>query len=126
MALSRVANESFPVSVRARRENCPGAHRKKNLAGKLSRNCALFSVTFTSLLVSNLSEDSDSDSDSTRDSFRVWELPEFEKPPRNLVRPNWILEMINRHLSPKWDVDDDSLHKTVLRPDSAGSPQAEG
>jgi hypothetical protein len=34
----------------------------------------------------------------------------------------WILKMIDEHLSSKWDVDDDgSLHKTVLRPDSAAS-----
>jgi hypothetical protein len=32
------------------------------------------------------------------------------------------LEMISRHLSSEWDVDDDgSLHKTMLRPDSAAS-----
>ena len=30
--------------------------------------------------------------------------------------------MIGRHLSSKWDVDDDgSLHKTMVRPDSAAS-----
>jgi len=34
----------------------------------------------------------------------------------------WILEMINEHLSSEWDVNDDgSLHKTVLRPDLAAS-----
>jgi hypothetical protein len=34
----------------------------------------------------------------------------------------WILEMINEHLSSEWGVDDDgSLYKTVLRPDSAAS-----
>jgi len=39
-----------------------------------------------------------------------------------LSSSEWILEMINEHLSSEWDVDDDgSLHKTVLRPDSAAS-----
>jgi hypothetical protein len=39
-----------------------------------------------------------------------------------LASSEWILEMINEHLSSEWDVDDDgSLHKTVLRPDSAAS-----
>ena len=39
-----------------------------------------------------------------------------------LSSSGWILEMIDEHLSSKWDVDDDgSLHKTVLRPDSAAS-----
>ena len=39
-----------------------------------------------------------------------------------LSSSEWILEMINEHLSSGWDVDDDgSLHKTVLRPDSAAS-----
>jgi len=41
---------------------------------------------------------------------------------KNLSSSEWILEMINGHLSSKWDVDDDgSLHRTVLRPDSAAS-----
>ena len=40
----------------------------------------------------------------------------------NLRSSEWVLEMINEHLSSKWDVDDDgSLHKTILRPDSAAS-----
>ena len=41
---------------------------------------------------------------------------------KKLNSSEWILEMINEHLSSDWDVDDDgSLHKTVLRPDSAAS-----
>ena len=41
---------------------------------------------------------------------------------KNLSSSEWILEMINRYLSSKWDVDDDgSLYKAVLRPDSAAS-----
>ena len=41
---------------------------------------------------------------------------------KNLSSSKWILEMINEHLSYKWDVDDDnSLHKTVLRLDSAAN-----
>jgi hypothetical protein len=41
---------------------------------------------------------------------------------KNLSSSEWILGMINEHLSSEWDVDDDgSLHKTVLRPDSAAS-----
>jgi hypothetical protein len=39
-----------------------------------------------------------------------------------LSSSKWILEMIDAQLSFKWDVDDDgSLHKTMLRPDSAAS-----
>ena len=41
---------------------------------------------------------------------------------KNLGSSEWILEMINRYLSSKWDVDDDgSLYKAVLRPNSAAS-----
>ena len=41
---------------------------------------------------------------------------------KRLSSSEWILGMINEHLSSEWDVDDDgSLHKTVLRPDSAAS-----
>ena len=41
---------------------------------------------------------------------------------KKLSSSEWILGMINRYLSFKWDVDDDgSLHKTMLRPDSAAS-----
>ena len=46
--------------------------------------------------------------------------PRVQEATKNLSTSEWILEMINGHLSSKWDVDDDgSLHKTVLRPDSA-------
>jgi hypothetical protein len=48
--------------------------------------------------------------------------PRVREATQNLSSSAWILEMINEHLSSKWDVDDDgSLHKTVLRPDSAAS-----
>jgi len=41
---------------------------------------------------------------------------------KKLNSSEWILGMINEHLSSKWDVGNDgSLHKTVLRPDSAAS-----
>jgi hypothetical protein len=41
---------------------------------------------------------------------------------KNLSSSEWILGMINRYLSSKWDADDDgSLYKAVLRPDSAAS-----
>ena len=48
--------------------------------------------------------------------------PRVREATTNLSSSEWILEMINGHLSSKWGVDDDSsLHKTVLRPDSAVS-----
>jgi hypothetical protein len=48
--------------------------------------------------------------------------PRVREAAKNLSSSEWILEMINGHLSSKWDVDDDaSLQKTVLRPDSAAS-----
>ena len=48
--------------------------------------------------------------------------PRVREATKNLSSSEWILEMINGHLSSEWDVDDDgSLHKTVLRPDSAAS-----
>jgi hypothetical protein len=48
--------------------------------------------------------------------------PRVQEATRNLSSSEWVLEMINEYLSSKWDVDDDgSLHKTVLRPDSAAS-----
>ena len=41
---------------------------------------------------------------------------------KKLSSSEWILEIINRYLSFKWDMDDDgSLQKTTLRPDSAAS-----
>jgi len=48
--------------------------------------------------------------------------PRVREAIKNLSSSEWILGMINRYLSSKWDVDDDgSLHKTKLRPDSAAS-----
>jgi hypothetical protein len=48
--------------------------------------------------------------------------PRVQEATRNLSSSEWVLEVINGYLSSKWDVDDDSsLHKTVLRPDSAAS-----
>jgi hypothetical protein len=48
--------------------------------------------------------------------------PRVQEATKNLSSSEWVLEMINRYLSSEWDVDDDgSLHKTVLRPDSAAS-----
>jgi hypothetical protein len=62
-------------------------------------------------------EDAD-DSDSDDLVFETKRLEATEK----LNSSDWILEMIDEHLSSEWDVDDDgSLHKTVLRPDSAAS-----
>ena len=48
--------------------------------------------------------------------------PRVQEATKNLGSSEWILEMINRYLSSKWDVDDDgSLYKAVLRPDSTAS-----
>ena len=57
------------------------------------------------------SEDSDSDS-STDEDLRV----KAQEATKKLRSSEWILAMISRHLSSKWDVDDDgSLHKTSVR-----------
>ena len=59
----------------------------------------------------------DSDSDDL-----VIETKQQQEAVKKLSSSKWILEVINEHLSSKWDVDDDgSLHKTILRPDSAAS-----
>jgi hypothetical protein len=64
----------------------------------------------------SVEEADDSDSDDL-----VFETKRQEATEK-LNSSEWILEMINEHLSSEWDVDDDgSLHKTVLRPDSAAS-----
>ena len=71
---------------------------------------------------SNLSEDSDSDVSSTDEDERVRQTNQVREATKKLRSSEWILEMISRHLSSEWDVGDDgSLHKTVLRPDSAAS-----
>jgi hypothetical protein len=58
------------------------------------------------------------DSDSDDPVFET----KRQKATGKLSSSEWILEMINEHLSSKWDMDDDgSLHKTELRPDSAAS-----
>jgi hypothetical protein len=66
----------------------------------------------------NYSGEGADDSDSDDLVFETKRQEATEK----LNSSEWILEMINEHLSSEWDVDDDgSLHKTVLRPDSAAS-----
>jgi hypothetical protein len=48
--------------------------------------------------------------------------PRVQEATKNLSSSEWILEIINRYLSSKWDVDDDgSLYKAVLHPNSAAS-----
>ena len=59
--------------------------------------------------------------DDDDDDDLVFEIKRREATEK-LSSSEWILEMINEHLSSEWDVDDDgSLHKSVLRPDSAAS-----
>jgi hypothetical protein len=49
-------------------------------------------------------------------------VTKLQEATEKLNSSEWILKMINEHLSSKWDVDDDgSLYKTVLRPGSAAS-----
>ena len=75
-------------------------------------------------LAPELSEDSDfdgllTDKAEQEQKLRVQRVLEATK---KIDSSKWMLEMINRHLSSKWGVDDDSsLHRTVLRPDSAAS-----
>jgi hypothetical protein len=75
----------------------------------------------------NRSEDFDpdgssADEDEQHQDLRVQEATEVQEATKKLGSSEWILEMISRHLSSEWDVDDDgSLHKTVLRLDSAAS-----
>jgi len=75
------------------------------------------------LFAPNLSEDSDSDGSSTdEDDLRAQKSTHVREATKKLSSSKWMLEMISRHLSSKWDVDDDgNLHKTVLRPDWAAS-----
>ena len=73
------------------------------------------------------SEDSDSGDlpvheDERRQGSRDQTAIRVREATKKLSSSEWILEMINRYLSFKWDADDDgSLHKTTLRPDSAAS-----
>ena len=69
----------------------------------------------------NLLEDPVPDGLSTDEEEREKDL-RVQEATKKLSSSEWILEMISKHLSSKWDVDDDgSLHKTMLRPDSAAS-----
>jgi hypothetical protein len=78
-------------------------------------------------VVPNLSEGSDSDGSSSDEDerervLRVQKTTQAREATKKLSSSEWILETISRHLSSEWDADDDgSLHKTVLRPDSAAS-----
>ena len=71
------------------------------------------------------SEDSDPGGSLTgkakqEQDFRFQQTTRVLEATKNINLSKWMLEMINGHLSSKWDVDDDSsLHKTVLRPNSA-------
>ena len=73
------------------------------------------------------SEDSDPGGSLTgkakqEQDFRFQQTTRVLEATKNINLSKWMLEMINGHLSSKWDVDDDSsLHKTALRPDSAAS-----
>jgi hypothetical protein len=75
----------------------------------------------------DVSEDSDSGDlpvheNERRQGSRVQKATRVREATKKLSSSEWILEMINSHLSSEWDDDDDgSLHKTVLRPDSAAS-----
>ena len=69
----------------------------------------------------DLSEDHDVDGSLTDEDEREQVL-RAQEATKKLSSSKWILGMINKHLSSEWDVDDDgSLHKTMLRPDSAVS-----
>jgi hypothetical protein len=78
-------------------------------------------------VVPNASEDSNfdgslSDEDEREQDLRLQKVTQVQEATKKLSSSEWILEMINRYLSFKWDVDDDgSLYKTMLRPDSAAS-----
>ena len=86
---------------------------------------ALFRDFYTFVdLAPDLSEDSDcgslTDKAEQEQDFRFQQTTRALEATKKISSSKWILEMINRHLSFKWDVDDDSsLHKTVLRPNSA-------
>jgi hypothetical protein len=60
--------------------------------------------------------------DEREQKLRLRKAAQVQEAAKKLSSSEWILEMISRHLSSKWDVDDDgSLHQTMLRPDSAAS-----
>jgi len=73
--------------------------------------------------VPDLSGDSDSDDPSVHEDERDRGLRmRVQEAAKKLSSSERILEIINERLSAKWDVDDDgSLHKTLLRPESAAS-----
>ena len=57
----------------------------------------------------------DSDCSSTDEDER-WQYLRVREATKKLSSSKWILEMISRHLSSRWDVDDDgSLHRTSVR-----------
>jgi hypothetical protein len=61
-------------------------------------------------------DSSSTDEDERGRDIRVQEAIKFQEVTKKLSSSEWILEMINRYLSSKWDVDDDgSLHKTSVR-----------
>jgi hypothetical protein len=62
-------------------------------------------------------DSSSTDEDERKQDLRVQKAIQFQEARKKLSSSEWILEMISRHLSSKWDVDDDgSLHKTSVRP----------
>jgi hypothetical protein len=88
---------------------------------------ALFCDLYLFAEVAPLSEDSDSGDLPAHENkpgqgSRVQKATRVREATKKLSSSEWILEIISRHLSSEWDVDDDgSLHKTMLRPDSAAS-----
>ena len=62
-------------------------------------------------------EDPEPDGSSTDEDERKQDLRiQVQEATKKLSSSEWILEMISRHLSSEWDVDDDgSLHKTSVR-----------
>jgi hypothetical protein len=66
--------------------------------------------------ISSDSDDSSTDEDEWRQDLRVQKATQVQEATKKLSSSEWILEMISRHLSSEWDVDDDgSLHKTSVR-----------
>jgi len=82
---------------------------------------------FAKVAPTNLSQDSDddgplADEDEREQYLRAQKTTQVQEATEKLGSSKWILEMISKYLSSKWDVDDDgSLHKTMLCPDSAAS-----
>jgi hypothetical protein len=88
----------------------------------LFRDFHLFAKVATKRSEDSDSNGSSSDEDERDQDLRVHKATRVQEATKKLSSSEWILEMISRHLSSEWDVDDDgSLHKTTLRPDSAVS-----